>query len=313
MRTRALAWLVVLGAGCRSEQAPPRPEPAATSAAQPGDAMAARPSDAMPGDATTVEPIDAPRVGSADTALHPVGDARLDSAAAAAIARAASWLAAFPEDELRFDAAIVLAAIRQHVDSEALRAAYARAREHADRDHDNPMRRAFDETVRVPKAVSAGWPVPAPGEPRVNVNRVVVEALHCRDNGLRPETLAYITGPMRDSGGYHTTHAMWALTIARDRGCLSDFGKRAAPLVAELREHQPAAPGNAVLAIDLFAERLLMLELAGERGADITAWRKRLIAAQAEDGGFGVPAAGEAPYFRYHATLAATWALAISR
>ncbi len=302
MRVLGLVGLLVVGVGCRSEHKPPAPapEPAPTTAAAPSDAEAAATADA-------------PRSGPADNAVEAVGDAHIDSAAAGAIARAASWLAAFPTDQLRFDAAIGLAAIRAHVESEALRTVYARAREVADRDHDNPMRRAYDETVRVAKTVSAAWPVPTPGDKRVNVNRVIVEALHCRENGLRPETLAYITGPMRDDGGYHTTHAMWALAIARDRGCLPDFAKRAAPLVAELRAHQPAAPDRTVPAIDLFAERLLMLELAGEHGADIDAWRQRLIETQTEDGGFGVSAEGEPPYFRCHATLAATWALAVSR
>lgn len=308
MRALGLVCLLSVGAACRGEQKPaPAPEPPPTAAA-PSDAVASAPVDA-----TRSEPNDATRSGSADNAVVVVGDAPIDSAAAGAIARAATWLAAFPADQLRFDAAIGLAAIRARVDSEALRTAYARAREIADRDHDNPMRRAFDDTVRVAKTASAAWPVPKSGDKRINVNRVLVEALHCKENGLRPETLAYITGPMRDEGGYHTTHAMWALTIARDRGCLPDFAKRAAPLVAELRAHQPAAPDKTVPAIDLYAERLLMLELAGEHGADIDAWRQRLIEAQAEDGGFGVPAEGEAPYFRCHATLAATWALAVSR
>jgi hypothetical protein len=84
--------------------------------------------------------------------------------------------------------------------------------------------------------------VPAPGEPRTNVDRIVGEALGCAENGLRPEALAYATGAMRDDGGYQSTHALWALTIARDRGCLPDFATVAAPLVAELRAAEPPAP-----------------------------------------------------------------------
>ncbi|HSD89511.1 MAG TPA: hypothetical protein VLB44_18400 [Kofleriaceae bacterium] len=270
-----LVWLlpIVLAAACRREPepAPSPPEPSHASPAGPADAR------------TTEAVID----------------------------RAAAWLAAFPADHLRFDAAIGLAAIRARTDSDALRAASARAREVSDRDTDNPLRRGYDDAARVAPAVSAGWPLPKPGEPRANVNRVVAEAMHCKENGIRRETLAYIAGPMRDEGGYQTTHALWALAIARDHGCLTDFAERARPLIAELREHQTAPPATSVSAIDLYAERLLMIELAGEQGADIEAWRRRLIELQAEDGGFGELAPDQDSYLRYHATLVAAWALAV--
>jgi hypothetical protein len=228
------------------------------------------------------------------------------------IDRAAAWMAAFPADQLRFDAAIALARIRTHTDSDALRLADQRARAVADQDTDNPLRRAFDDSYRASAESSAGWTVPAAGEPRINVNRVVAEALHCAENGLRPATVAYATGPMRDGGGYHTTHAVWALVFARDRGCLPDFAAVARPLLDELRAAQPATPEPAALALDLFAERLLMLELAGERDAAIDGWAARLAEAQSTAGGFGELADGEDPYHRYHATMMATWALAES-
>lgn len=252
------------------------------------------------------EPERAPqpsRAGSSSPAAAPTAEAAID--------RAATWLAAFPPDHLRFDAAIGLAAIRARTDSDALRAAYTRAREVSDRDTDNPLRRGFDDTARVAPAVSTGWALPRPGERRANVNRVVAEAMHCKENGIRPETLAYIAGPMRDEGGYQTTHALWALAIARDHGCLTDFEARARPLVAELREHQPAAPETAVSAMDLYAERLLMIELAGDHGPDLDGWRRNLLDAQAPDGGFGALAPDQDPYLRYHATLVAAWALAV--
>jgi hypothetical protein len=228
-----------------------------------------------------------------------------------AIARASAWLAAFPGDQLRYDAAIGTAAIRRHADGEAIRRADATARAVADRDADNPMRRMIDPAYRAPATSTAAWEVPAPGGERVNVNRVVVEALHCADNGLREQTIAYATGPMRDDGGFHTTHAVWALAIARDAGCLDGarFEALVRPLLDELRAAQPAAPGAAVRDVDLFAERVLMLRLAGDRDAAIDGWARALAAAQTSDGGFGTPADGENPYFRYHATLAATWAL----
>jgi hypothetical protein len=223
------------------------------------------------------------------------------------IDRAAAWMAAFPTEQLRFDAAIVLTAIGTRTDD--LRIAAEHARVVADRDLDNPLRRAFDDAYRAGPASTSGWPVPAAGEPRVNVNRVVAEALHCRENGLRPETIAYATGPMRDGGGYHTTHAVWALVFARDRGCLPGFDAAVAPLLDELRAAQPAAPDRPALALDLFAERLLMLELAGAHDAAIDGWVARLAEAQSADGSFGELAAGENPYLRFHATMMATWAL----
>src|ERR1041385_3420887 len=116
------------------------------------------------------------------------------------VQRAGDWMARFPPEKLRFDAAIGLAAILEHAHGPALRTAYNRTKEVADHDTDNPLRRAFDPTNRADKSVTAGWEIPKPGE-RVNVNRIVAEALHCRENGIRPEALDYATGAMRDQGG----------------------------------------------------------------------------------------------------------------
>ncbi len=230
---------------------------------------------------------------------------------ATAIARAVEWLAAFPADQLRFDAAIGLAALVRISDSPTAQRAYAAARATADRDTDSPLRRAYDDASRV--APTNRWDVPAAGAARVNVNRVVAEALHCDVHPLRPATLAYVTGAMRDGGGYHTAHGLWALVLARDRSCVTAarFATLAAPLVAELRAAQPAVPETVVLAVDLYAERLLMLILAGERDAAIDGWAIALRSIQAPDGGFGLPAPDVNAYHRYHATLAAAWALAV--
>jgi hypothetical protein len=229
------------------------------------------------------------------------------------IARGVAWMAAFPVEQLRFDAAIGLAAIRRRVDGDAVRAAEARARSVADRDLDNPLRRAFDDADRVEARAATGWAVPGAGEARVNVNRVVGEALHCAEHGLRPTTLAYLAGPMRDGGGYHSTHAAWALAIARQRGCVdaATFSPLAAGLIEELRGAEPARPGPGALEVDLFAERLLMMAELGAPPATLTGWAQALGASQADDGGFGALAAGEEPYHRYHATMMATWALAV--
>ena len=142
-------------------------------------------------------------------------------------------------------------------------------------------------------------------------NRVIAEAVHCAEHGLRAETLAYVTGPMRDGGGYQTTHAVWALVLARDQGCLdaARFAALTRPLLDELRATQPAAPEPGVVAVDLFAERLLMLVLAGARDPAFDQWAARLAESQGADGGYGVLGADNPVYRRYHATMVATWAL----
>src|SRR5262249_47237297 len=113
-------------------------------------------------------------------------------------------------------------------------------------------------------------------------------------------------------GGYASTHALWALVIARDRGCLDAkaFAEASAAVRAELRKAQPSEPGPATLDVDLYGERLLMLLLAGERDATPEAWAAKLTKRQNADGSFGAPT--EQPYVQYHATLLATWALAVT-
>jgi len=228
------------------------------------------------------------------------------------ITRAAGWLAAFPETELRFDAAIGLTMIRRHVDNPSLREAYRRARVVADRDHDHPMRRIWEPDHRVPFKAAGGWDPPAPGQSRVNVNRVVAEACFCDVYGLRPETLDYISGPMRDQGGYHTTHGLWALTIAHQRGCVDDarFQSLAARLQREIIDAQPQEiDGAATRDIDLFAERVLMLLISGRRDEQIDRWVRQLLIVQNNDGSWGRLQTGRSPYQEYHATLVATWAM----
>jgi len=220
--------------------------------------------------------------------------------AAGAIERATRWMAGFPQEQLRFDAAIGLAAIRRHHDTPQVRAAFDRARLVAERDADNPMLRAIEPSYRAPPEATTRWSPPA------NVNRPLEEAIHCAENGLRPQTLEYITGPMRDRGGYGTTHAVWALALARDAGCIADFAERVEPLVKELRDAQPDRPARKTLAVDLFAERVLMLAIAGER---VDCWARPLLEAQNLDGSFGALGTEEDPYHRYHATMVAAWAL----
>jgi len=220
--------------------------------------------------------------------------------AAGAIERAAQWMAGFPQEQLRFDAAVGLAAIRRHRDTPQVREAFDRARVVAERDADNPMLRAIEPSYRAPPEVTTRR------SPPDNVNRPLEEVIHCAQNGLRQQTLEYITGPMRDRGGYGTTHAVWALALARDAGCIADFAERVEPLLKELRDAQPDRPQPNALAVDLFAERVLMLAIAGGR---VDHWAKPLLEAQNPDGSFGALGTGEDPYHRYHATMVAAWAL----
>ncbi|MBL8957012.1 MAG: hypothetical protein JNK82_39935 [Myxococcaceae bacterium] len=77
----------------------------------------------------------------------------------------------------------------------------------------------------------------------------------------------------------------------------------------ELKKAQPVDIGPASLDVDLYAERLLFLLLAGERDTTLSQWAKKLIARQNADGSWGAP--GERPYEQFHATMVAAWALAV--
>ncbi len=184
----------------------------------------------------------------------------------------ARHIAGAPEETLRFDTAVALEAAARRLSPSvtadaAFRRARARALAVAARDDDHPHHRLLGREVPVRRVRVQGWEPPKGASARrVNVNRVVTEALYCDRFGLRPETLAYIEGPMRDGGGYQTCHGLWALVIARDRGCLSSeaFRRAARPLVAEVeaglrRDGAPKTPE----AEDLFTERHLMRRLAG--------------------------------------------------
>ena len=228
-----------------------------------------------------------------------------------ALAKASKWMAQFPSSELRFDAAIGLTAIRAHLADPQLDQALAHAREVANRDGDNPLRAMFDADGGRP-ANTADWEIPDAG--RVNVNRVLAEAVNCAAQGIRPRVLDYVDGAMRDQGGFQTAHALWALCIARDRGCLTlaEFNRRAGPLVAELRAAATGQPGTSSQDLDLYAERALMLELAGAHDDQVTGWLEALLKAQSKDGAWGAStdAGTEPSYYRFHATMTASWALA---
>jgi hypothetical protein len=89
----------------------------------------------------------------------------------------------------------------------------------ADADADHPHRRFWLSDFRSPAGETSQWQV-SPDVERAEPDLVLSEALHCTENGWRSQTTAYVCGPMRDAGGYQSTRALWAVTIARDRGCL---------------------------------------------------------------------------------------------
>ncbi len=226
--------------------------------------------------------------------------------------RAARWLTTFPGDLLRFDAAIGLSQARRSVDSDLLRRAFEQARTYAERDRDHPHQRFWRPEFAAPAKDTSQWTVPGPGGKRVNPNEVISEALYCRENGWRPETLRYVCGAMRDRGGYQTAHALWALVIVRGNGCLSaeQLARCMTALEKELARAQPATlKPLKTLDIDIYAERLLMLTLSGYGDGPVDDWAATLMKAQGSDGSWGVETPGEPRYFRYHTTNAAVWAL----
>lgn len=230
-----------------------------------------------------------------------------------ALLAAGRFMAAFPGEELHFDAAIGLHEIRRAVDSPALRRAWESALERARRDADHPHHRLLDSSFLAPVSATRGWSVPADGK-RVNPNRVIDEVLHCDRNGLRRETLTYMAGPMRDAGGYHSCHALWGFALARERGCLEGDAHAGSvrALQQELVEAQPERlEPRRTLDIDLYAERLLMLLVSAHPGREQKAWISRLLELQGSDGSWGIPNPEERAYFRYHATLVSSWALAV--
>ena len=222
-----------------------------------------------------------------------------------AVDRAADWLADAPPGALRFDAAVVLSQVRRLRASPAVERALQKALAVAATDDDNPHRRFFDADAGTTREAVAGWSVPdARG-----TNAFVSEALWCDVFGLRAATVDALER-LGDDGGYRTTHAVWALELAQERGCLdaAAFGQRSAGLRAELRRTQPEAPGPGTMDLDLFGERLVMLRLAGEHDGALDRWTAALRARQNRDGSFGTDGTNVQ---RAHATMIAAWALAL--
>ena len=240
------------------------------------------------------DPVEAP-------APPPVSTADVQGA----LARSAAWSRAYPE-RLAFDAHIgswAIATLSNHPDWVAL----DRERRAVQPDKDHEHIRLWESEARLDRAYIHRWTPPVDGT-RVNPNRVVTEALYCPEHGVRPQTLAYLCGPMRDEGGYHSTHALWALVLASEAGCAVQPDCSDA-LVTEMAANQPSPFSPATtLDIDLYGERLLMSCLATECGPEHDPWVATLLSLQAEDGSWSVPGTGE-PRFTYHATMIASWAL----
>ncbi len=269
--------MTLLGAGaCRPTPAPPSPAAPLT------EAEAARP--------------DPPRDPALERGLN----------------RAVQWMAAFPPDQLRFDAAIGLHALARLHPSPDLQRLSARALDRANRDSDNPLRRFWDPDQRIARATAHDWTW-REGERRVNTNRVLIEALHCKEHGWREQTESYSTGPMRDQGGYQSTHALWALLIATSNGCREAYGPTPIrDLVAELATAQRAAEVPSTASeFDLYAERTLFCRMAGTPTVTTGPWLRRLRELQNEDGSWGL-ADPDNPYMHFHATMVASWAVAYS-
>ncbi len=229
-----------------------------------------------------------------------------------AIERGVAWMATVPTAELRFDSAVFLSQVRRVFDLPALDREFARARTVADRDDDHPHRILWVPKQTMPAKVTSGWALPSDPQKRAKPNDVVSEALHCAANGFRAQTLAYACGPMRDDGGYYTTHALWAVALALERNCVTqaETAECVASMHDELLAAQPAElhPSRS-LDTDLYAERLLVLLLSGLRGAQIDGFVTELLSVQRPDGSFGVAGAHEPPYHAYHATGVSAWAL----
>lgn len=233
----------------------------------------------------------------------------------AALVRAGEWMAAYAatDQPLNLDAVLVLAQIRSLVDTPGLALAFERANARLDRDRGHPLRRLVDPDFHLPPELSRGWPVPAGPAPPVNPDRVLAEALYCDQNGLRPEAVGYLCKRMGDGGGYYSTHALWAALLAQLRGC---FGRGwPNPCLEALRREVLAAQPLfltpwSTLDVDLFAERLAMLQISGGLPPEAVDGVSQLLQQQNPDGSWGLAGLSEPPYFRFHATLVAAWLLA---
>jgi len=206
-----------------------------------------------------------------------------------------------------------LAATRARLWWPDLQACFARLRGAALQDRDHPLTGLIAPELAGKLDVGhlQRRRIPRPGQGRINPNVVVFRAAHCRRAGFPDAWLAYVTGPMRDEGEYHSAHALWTLQLLRERGCQADRALRQgiASLQSELlRAQRRTTTLSTTRAIDLYAERLLFVRLSGAPRSVLLPFVPRLLAAQRADGAFAAP--GERrPHWLQHATTVAIWAL----
>ena len=229
--------------------------------------------------------------------------------------RAIGVICAWPQDALRYDTALGLAAVARRVKlTGELAACTARIKSWALKDVDHPMATFIDarRAHRTNLERLAKRSIPKPGEKRRDVNTIVWRAFHCDRLPFDDVAWAYATGHMRDGGGYYTTHALWALSFLRDKKC-RDPGAVEAAILELRKELSEAQAKTAELSttqdIDLFAEQLLMRLLAGAPREQLRPELTRLLKTQRDDGAFGVE--GESGPWVLHATTLGAWILAI--
>lgn len=223
-----------------------------------------------------------------------------------AIKRGVQWLSQY-EQPVRFDAILAASQIAAlHPGPATQRLFQQRLEGLVDTDH--PHIRLWNPTHGLPDGFEIDW-VATDGE-RVNVNRVLTEALHCQERGWRAQTTAYVCGPMRDNGGYHTTHGLWALALAQERGCIP--ATCLSEILDEVESAQPSTlQPTATLDIDLYSERLLTSCLGGRCAGTQKEWVSQLLPLQQADGSWIVPNEPDPiPYADYHSTMVSVWALA---
>jgi hypothetical protein len=229
--------------------------------------------------------------------------------AAHAVSAAVRALDAWTTDEAwvdRLDALIALEGIRAVRPDPAVDALAARLRPVLDTGGD-PRRRWWDRAARWPPEVDYTW-TPVPGK-AVSTNFALVEALYCPDHALRPETVAWMCGTLRDDGGRSSGHAAWILDVALDQGCVA----RADTCQDALRDELVAAslrpvPLDDTVSRDLLAEQILFATLAGAPREALVPAVDRLLAVQEPDGSFGAP--GDRSFPAQHATAVGAWGLA---
>lgn len=243
----------------------------------------------------------------------PVASAPLPQRVKKSIRLGIQALCRFEDKDLRHDTAMVLTLVRKILFWPELEPCYARIKTQALKDHDHPLNVLIDSgyAKNVDLERIRRLPIPEAGQKRTNVNHIVFRAAHCPKVPFPDKAFAYLVGPMRDNGGFHSTHAMWALLMMRSQGC----GQRAKveKAVASLRDELTKALNasgemKSTRGIDLNAERILFLVQSGVRVDALSGPVQKLLSAQRPDGAFAAPQEKRRRWL-LHATTVSVWAL----